>query len=51
MRALNLNPTEIEIEEMKASVDPGKKGHFTLKDLEKAVNERGKDKETLEDLV
>jgi len=51
VRALNLNPTEIEIDEMKKAVDPQNHGTFTLDQLEKAVGERGKDKETLDDLI
>jgi len=44
---LNLNPTEDEITAMKETVDPKKHGFFTLESLEKAVQQRGKDKETL----
>ena len=36
---------------MQAKVDPRGKGDFTLEALEKAVIERGKDKETLQDLI
>ena len=51
VRALNLNPTEIEIQEMQTKVDPRQTGNFTLDALEKVVNERGRDKETLQDLI
>ena len=47
IRALNLNPTEDEITEMKSKVDPKNNGSFTLSALEKVVQERPKDKETL----
>ena len=36
---------------MKAKVDPQETGSFTIDLLEKVVQERGKDKETLQDLV
>ena len=36
---------------MKEQVDPKGVGHFNLQSLEKAVQERGKDKETLQDLI
>ena len=51
VRALNLNPTETEITEMQNKVDPKQTGQFTLEVLEKTVQERGKDKETLQDLI
>ena len=51
VRALNLNPTETEIQEMQERVDPKKTGFFTCEDVEKVVRERGKDKETLSDLI
>ena len=51
VRALNLNPTEDEITSMKEQVDAKNQGFFSLGALEKAVQERGKDKETLQDLV
>ena len=51
VRALNLNPTETEITEMQNKVDPKNTGQFTLDVLEKVVQERGKDKETLQDLI
>jgi len=37
IRALNLNPTEDEITEMRTKVDPKNNGFFTLNALEKAV--------------
>ena len=51
VRALNLNPTETEITDMQSKVDPKGQGSFTLDVLEKVVQDRGKDKETLQDLV
>jgi len=51
VRALNLNPTETEISDMQSKVDPKGQGSFTLEILEKTVQERGKDKESLQDLV
>ena len=52
VRALNLNPTENEIKDMKSKVDPdSKKGYFELPVLEKVVQDRGKDKEGLNDLI
>ena len=51
MRALNLNPTETEIQEMQEKVDPKKTGQFTCEAIDKAVRERGKDKENLQDLI
>ena len=36
---------------MKTKVDPKNYGHFSLQALEKAVQERPKDKETLQDLI
>ena len=47
IRALNLNPTETEITEMQGKVDPKGVGSFNLDTLEKVVQSRGKDKETL----
>ena len=51
VRALNLNPTESEIQEMADKVDPKKTGYFSYELLEEAVRARGKDKETLQDLI
>ncbi len=47
LRALNLNPTETEITEMQSKVDPKQSGSFNLEVLERVVQERGKDKESL----
>ena len=51
VRALNLNPTETEINEMKAKVDKNNTGMFGLQILEEVVQARGRDKETLQDLI
>ena len=52
VRALNLNPTEDEIDAMKQKVESlTKKGFFDLKTLEEVVQARGKDKETIQDLI
>ena len=51
IRALNLNPTEQEIMDLMGRVDPTKSGQFSQAQLEQLVKERGKDPETLEDLV
>lgn len=47
-----MNPTENEIKDMENKVDPDKKrGYFELPILEKVVQDRGKDKEGLNDLI
>ena len=46
-----MNPTEQEIVEMMKRVDPQGRGFFTLPELEHLVRERGKDSESLDDLV
>ena len=51
VRALNLNPTETEISDMQERIDPKKTGFFDCNDAERDIRERGKDKETLSDLV
>ena len=51
VRALNLNPTEDEINAMKMEVDGKNSGSFNFESLEHAVRKRGKDKETLQDLI
>ena len=51
VRALNLNPTEDEINQMRLEVDGKNTGSFSLMNLENAVQKRGKDKETLQDLI
>ena len=51
VRAINLNPTESEISEMMRKVDPTNSGQFNLQSLENLVRERGRDSDTLKDVV
>ena len=51
VRAINLNPTESEISEMMRKVDPTGSGQFNLASLENLVRERGRDSDTLKDVV
>ena len=51
VRAINLNPTESEISEMMRKVDPTSSGQFNLQSLENLVRERGRDSDTLKDVV
>ena len=50
VRALELNPTESEILEMQAKVDPHKSGEFTLEALKSLLANRPKDVDSLDDL-
>ena len=34
VRAININPTNAEVEEMKKKIDPSNSGQFTLEKLE-----------------
>lgn len=51
VRAINLNPTESEINEMERKVDPTSTGQFNLQSLENLIRERGKDTDTLDDII
>ena len=51
VRAINLNPSEAEITDMKRKVDPNNSGQFNLESLENLIRERGKDPDTLEDVL
>ena len=51
VRAINLNPSEAEIIEMMKKVDPNGNGQFNLQSLESLIRERGKDPDTLQDVV
>ena len=51
IRALNLNPTESEINEMIKKVDPQQSGQFNLAALEGLIRERGKDTDTVNDVI
>lgn len=46
-----MNPTETEITEMQNKVDKNNTGSFNVETLEKVVIERGRDKESLSDLI
>ena len=50
VRAINLNPTESEINEMERKVDPSGSGQFNLQSLENLIRERGRDSDTLKDV-
>ena len=51
VRAINLNPTESEISDMMKKIDPNNSGQFNLQQLEALVRERGRDSDTLKDVV
>ena len=51
VRAINLNPSEAEIQDMMKKVDSNNSGQFNLESLEQLIRERGKDSDTLEDVV
>ena len=51
IRAINLNPSEAEIQDMMKKIDPSNSGQFGLGNLENLIRERGKDSDTLEDVV
>ena len=51
IRALNLNPTDSEIKDLEHHIDEKGTKFFTLDRLEEVVRTRGKDKETLQDLI
>ena len=51
VRAINLNPTNAEVEEMKKKIDPTNSGHFKLSSLENLIKERGKDQDSLQDVI
>ena len=51
VRAINLNPSEQEIQEMMKRIDPNGSGQFNLQQLEALINERGPDPDTLNDVV
>ena len=51
VRAINLNPTQSEIEEMERKVDPGSSGQFNLTQLEQLIRTRGADIDTLQDII
>ena len=51
IRAINLNPSEAEIIEMMKKVDPNSSGQFNLQSLENLIRHRGKDPDTLQDVI
>ncbi len=51
LRALNLNPTESEVENLKNEIDSGRTGSFDQNSFLTTVVKRGKDSDTIEDLV
>ena len=51
IRAINLNPSEAEILDMMKKVDPANSGQFGLGNLENLIRERGKDTDSLEDVI
>lgn len=51
LRAINLNPTELELADLTKKIDPQHKGEFTLPQLESLVQARGKDPDSLQDVV
>ena len=50
LRALNLNPTEQEIQDRMREIDSQGSGSFNVEQLEALIQSRGKDSETLDDL-
>lgn len=51
LRAINLNPTESELAELMKKIDPSNSGQFNLQQLENLVRTRGKDPDTLQDVI
>ena len=51
IRAINLNPSEAEIVEMMKKVDPNSSGQFNLQSLENLIRHRGKDPDSLQDVI
>ena len=50
VRAINLNPSNNEVQDMIKKIDPNGTGQFNLKQLEQLIRERPKDTETLNDV-
>ena len=46
-----MNPSEAEIIEMMKKVDPNSTGQFNLENLEKLIRTRGKDPDSLQDVI
>ena len=51
IRAINLNPTETELDELNNKIDPNNSGQFNLQQLENLVRIRGPDPDTLQDVI
>jgi Ca2+-binding EF-hand superfamily protein len=51
IRAINLNPTETELVQLKNKLDPSNSGQFNLQQLENLVRIRGPDPDTLQDVI
>ena len=51
LRAINLNPTESELVDLMKKVDPTSSGQFNLQQLESVVRSRGRDTDSLQDVV
>ena len=51
LRAINLNPTESELTDLMKKVDSSNSGQFNLVQLEALVRNRGKDTDSLQDVV
>lgn len=51
LRAINLNPTELELGDLCKKIDPKNTGKFTRDQLETLVKQRGKDTDTLQDVI
>ena len=51
LRVNNMNPSNDEVEIRKVEIDPNKTGKFSFNDYLKIVANRGKDQETIDDLI
>ena len=51
LRALSMNPTDSEIEKLKKDIDQAKLGKFDQNSFISTAAKRGKDAETIEDLI
>ena len=51
VRAINLNPTESELQDLMKKIDPSNSGQFNLQQLENLVRSRGKDPDSLQDVI
>lgn len=51
VRAINLNPTENELVELCKRIDPQNTGQFSLQQLEEIIRQRGRDPDSLQDVI